>query len=412
MANQPKIVIKQVSELKAYENNPRINDEAVEAVANSIKEFGFKNPVIIDINNVVVCGHTRLKACEKLGIVEVPCIVADDLTEDQIKAFRLADNKTAEIAQWDFKKLAEELKIIDLDMDQFGFADLRDKLEEKIEEDEINEEDINAETYCQTGDYFLLGKHRLLVGDSTKEEDVKRLVDGKKIDLLFVDCPYNVDYEGQNGMKIQNDKQSSQNFYNFLLKIFTNAYNVCKPGATAYSCQPDCEELNFCLALRDSGWNLSQFVIWVKDSFVFGRKDYHCRHEMLAVARKEGAAHYFIDDRTQDSIWEYPKPKSNDLHPTMKPVPLVARAIKNSCRHGESVIDLCAGSGTTLVAAEQEGRIAYCMEIDTKYADVIVKRYLRLVNKYDDCFLVRDGVKTPLSEIEAYKVLDEDSFLN
>ena len=202
------IVQKKISDLKAYENNPRNNDAAVDAVANSIKSFGFKVPVIIDKDNVIVCGHTRVKACEKLGIDEVPCVIADDLTEDQIKAFRLADNKTAELAEWDFSKLEEEMKFIDMDLSQFGFEDLEKELERDVLEDEFDEnEPLPENPYSKKGDIFLLGKHRLMCGDSTISEDVNKLVDGNQIDMIFTDPPYNVDYEGSTGMKIQNDKQ-------------------------------------------------------------------------------------------------------------------------------------------------------------------------------------------------------------
>ncbi len=407
-----KIVNRKVSELKEYGNNPRINDEAVEAVANSIKEFGFKNPIIIDSNNVIVAGHTRLKACKRLGIVEVPCIVCDDLTEDQIKAFRLADNKTAEIAKWDMGKLSDEIKTIDMDLLQFGFDDLIDKLDDDTEEDEFDEsEELPENPFSKKGDIFLLGKHRLICGDSTKPEDVHALVDGNQIDLLFTDPPYNVDYEGATGMKIQNDKQDNDSFFKFLTLAFNNAFEVLKPGAAFYVCHSDVEELNFLLAVKNAGFHFSQIIIWLKNSLVLGRKDYHSRNEPILYGWKEGAGHYFIDDRTQDTIWEYDKPKVNDLHPTMKPIPLVARAIKNSSRRDESVLDLFGGSGTTLIAAEQTGRKAFLVEIDEKYVDVIVKRYLRLVGSYKDCYLLRDGKKTPLGQIEDYKVLQSEDFL-
>lgn len=408
-----KIVIKNIDELIAYENNPRKNDSAVEAVANSIKTFGFKIPVVIDSKNVIVCGHTRVKACKRLGIDKVPCVICDDLTQDEINAFRVADNKTAEIAEWDFKKLEEEVKGISLDLSQFGFDDLLDKLNGDTKEDEFDENEALPENpYAKKGDIFLFGKHRLVCGDSTKKEDVDKLVDGKQVDLFFTDPPYNVDYEGGTGMKIQNDKQKEEDFYKFLLEAFKNAYAVSKPGASGYICHPDCEELNFLSGLRDAGWNISQFIIWVKNSFVFGRKDYHCRHEMIAYIRKEGAAHYFIDDRTQDTVWEYNKPKVNDLHPTMKPIELVARAIKNSSRKGEIVLDLFGGSGTSLISAEQVGRICFMMELDEKYTDVIAKRYLRFIKNYDDCFLLRDGKKTALKDIPDYEVLSDEGFLS
>ena len=408
-----KIVIKKINELVVYGNNPRINDEAVDAVAASIQAFVFRNPILIDSNNVIVAGHTRLKASQKLGIEEVPCIVIDDLTDDEVRALRLADNKTAELARWDMGKLSEEIKNIDMDLLQFGFEDLLDKLDDEPEEDDFAEdEELPEVPYSQKGDLFLLGNHRLICGDSTKLEDVKTLVGEAQVDLLFTDPPYNVDYEGSTGMKIQNDKQDNDSFFKFLTSAFQNAFEVLKPGAAFYVCHSDVEELNFLLAVKNAGFHMSQIIIWLKNSLVLGRKDYHSRNEPILYGWKEGAGHYFIDDRTQDTIWEYDKPKHNDLHPTMKPIPLVARAIKNSSRRGENVLDLFGGSGTTLIAAEQDGRNAFLVEIDEKYVDVIVKRYIRYIGSLDGCFLIRNGEKIPLSEIEDYQVLQKDEELS
>lgn len=399
------ITIKKVSELIAYDNNPRDNDGAVDAVANSIKEFGFKVPIVIDTKNVIIAGHTRLKACKKLNIEEVPCIIADDLSEDQIKAFRLADNKTGELAKWDLDKLAEELKIIDLNMEQFGFEDLEDLIENEVEEDDFDETEELPETpFSQKGDIYLLGNHRLMCGDSTDEETVKALVDGNTIDMIFTDPPYNVDYEGSTGMKIQNDKQEDGDFYNFLLKAFTNMANVIKPGGSIYCCHADTEGLNFRSAFKNAGFKLAECLVWVKNSLVLGRQDYHWRHEPILYGWKEGAGHYFVDDRTQDTVWEYNKPKANDLHPTMKPLELVAKAIKNSSRKNELVLDLFGGSGSTLIASEQIDRKSFLMELDERYVDVIVKRYLRFVKTNENCFLIRNGETIPLKDIHELDV--------
>lgn len=399
------ITIKKVSELIAYDNNPRDNDGAVDAVANSIKEFGFKVPIVIDTKNIIIAGHTRLKACKKLNIEEVPCIIADDLSEDQIKAFRLADNKTGELAKWDLDKLAEELKIIDLNMEQFGFEDLEDLIENEVEEDDFDETEELPETpFSQKGDIYLLGNHRLMCGDSTDEETVKTLVDENTIDMIFTDPPYNVDYEGSTGMKIQNDKQEDGDFYNFLLKAFTNMANVIKPGGSIYCCHADTEGLNFRSAFKNAGFKLAECLVWVKNSLVLGRQDYHWRHEPILYGWKEGAGHYFVDDRTQDTVWEYNKPKANNLHPTMKPLELVAKAIKNSSRKNELVLDLFGGSGSTLIASEQIDRKSFLMELDERYVDVIVKRYLRFVKTNENCFLIRNGETIPLKDIHELDV--------
>lgn len=410
MDNKLNIVYKKISELKEYDKNPRKNDKAVEAVANSIQSFGFKVPIIIEPDGTIVAGHTRVKASKKLGIDEVPCIIASDLSPDQLKAFRIADNKTAELADWDLDLLVEELKGIEMDMEQFGFDDLEKLLDRDVLEDEF-EEELPEVAYSKKGDVFAFGKHRLMCGDSTKQEEVEKLRDGALMDMIFTDPPYNVDYEGQDGMKIQNDKQSDEDFYNFLLFAFKNMYDSLKPGGPIYVCHADSEGVNFRNAFKNAGFKLAECLIWVKNSLVLGRQDYHWRHEPILYGWKEGSSHYFINDRSQDTVWEYNKPKINDLHPTMKPLELVGRAVKNSSKPGEKVLDLFGGSGSTMIAAEQIGRVAYLMELDEKYTDVIVKRMIRFIQTYDNCYLIRDGVKTPLKDIPEYRVLDQDNFL-
>lgn len=408
--NKLNLIQMNIDDLVLYENNPRNNDGAVDAVAASINSFGFKVPIIIDKNNVVVCGHTRVKASKKLGMTEVPCIVADDLNEEQIKAFRLADNKVSELAEWNMDKLAEELKQIDMDMLQFGFEDLENSLERDVLEDEFDEEEeLPVNPYSKKGDVFILGKHRLMCGDSTIKEDVDKLTDGKLADMVFTDPPYNVDYEGgvdDNGskMKIQNDKQSDADFKEFLQKAFDNMALHCKNGGAIYCCHADTEGLNFRTAFINAGFKLAECLIWVKNSLVLGRQDYHWRHEPILYGWKEGAGHYFTDDRSQDTIWEYNKPKVNDLHPTMKPLELVGRAIKNSSKKGELVLDLFGGSGSTMIASEQIDRSAMLMELDEKYVDVIVKRYLIFVQSYDNCYLLRNGETIALKDIHDYHI--------
>lgn len=407
-----KIVMKKINEILPYDNNPRINDEAVDAVANSIKTFGFRNPIIVDKNNVIIAGHTRLLASKKLGLERVPVIVVTDLTDDEIKALRLADNKTAEIAKWDMGKLSVELANINMDMLQFGFEDLINKLEKEVKEDDFDEnEELPENPYAKKGDIFLLGNNRLMCGDSTDEETVNKLMDGKQADLVFTDPPYNVDISNADGLKIQNDNMKDSDFYNFLLKAFKNLFNHTKPGGSIYCFHADSEGLNFRKAFKEAGFKLAECLIWVKNSLVLSRQDYHWRHEPCLYGWKEGASHYFIDDRTQDTIWEYNKPKANDLHPTMKPLELVGRAIKNSSKQKDIILDLFGGSGSTLIAANQINRNAYLMELDERYVDVIVKRYLRNVGTFEGCFLIRDGEKIPLEGIKDYQVLNDNGFL-
>ena len=418
MSNQSQknmtIVMKNIVEIKPYENNPRHNESAIDAVASSIKEFGWKQPLVIDKDNVIVVGHTRWLAAKKLGLSEIPCLVASDLTDEQIAAYRLVDNKTNELATWDFEKLKTELESIsDIDMSQFGFEELEASLDD-VKDDEFDEKGAISETpYSKKGDIFILGNHRLMVGDSTLKDDVDKLCEDRSVDLVLTDPPYNVDYEGQDGMKIQNDKQSDEDFYNFLLSAFKNMFEHTKPGGVIYCFHADTEGLNFRNAFKNAGFKLAECLIWVKNSLVLGRQDYQWRHEPCLYGWKEGAGHYFVDDRTQDTILEYDKPRNNNLHPTQKNIELVSKLILNSSRKDETILDLFGGSGTTLIAAEQLGRKTLMMELDEKYADVIVKRFITLKHSVDGCFLIRDGNKTSLSEIEDYKkVLDSEEVLS
>ena len=267
-------------------------------------------------------------------------------------------------------------------MEQFGFEDLEKDLERDVLEDEFDEnEELPITPYAKRGDVFILGNHRLMCGDSTIADDVAKLTDGKQMDMIFTDPPYNVDYEGSTGMKIQNDKQKDEDFYNFLSSAFINMANSVKPGGSIYCCHADIEGLNFRTAFKNAGFKLAECLIWVKNSLVLGRQDYHWRHEPILYGWREGGAHYFIDDRTQDTIWEYNKPKANNLHPTMKPLELVGKAIKNSSKKNEKILDLFGGSGSTLIACEQLNRHCYMMELDPKYCDVIIKRWETLTGK-------------------------------
>lgn len=363
--------------LKPYENNPRKNDDAVKYVAESIKEFGFKVPIVIDKNNVIVAGHTRYKAAKKLKMSEVPCIIADDLTDEQIKAFRLADNKVAEKAEWDFDLLNAELDdIIDLDMELFGFEDaLQDDAEEAVE-DEF-EVELPPEPKSKLGDIYQLGNNRLMCGDSTVLEDVEKLMGGEQADMLLTDPPYNVNYEGKtkDKLKIKNDQMGNDNFRQFLTDAFSNADMVMKPGAVFYIWHADSEGYNFWGACFDAGWTVRQCLIWNKNSMVMGRQDYQWKHEPCLYGWKEGAGHLWASDRKQTTVINFDKPTRNDMHPTMKPIPLFDYQIKNNTKGGDVVLDLFGGSGTTIMACEQNGRRGYSMEYDPRYVDVIIARW-------------------------------------
>lgn len=409
-----KIIEKNIDSLTPYHNNPRNNENAVEPVAASIREFGFKVPIVIDSDGVIVTGHTRLKAAEKLGMKKVPCIVADDLTPEQVKAFRVADNKVSEFATWDFEKLEEELAALSFDMSEFGFDPPSFDNGGEIIEDDPPEVDEESLPETQIGDIYQLGRHRLICGDSTDPGTLQRLTDGAEMDLILTDPPYNVDYEGKtkDALKIQNDKMTDSNFYAFLYDVFKNLYQVTKPGGAAYVFHADMESVNFRSAFRAVDFNLHEILIWNKNTMVLGHCDYQWKHEPIIYGWKPGAGHYFTDSRveytviedapnvnkmTKSELREYvkellkrgdpvtviseDKPARNAEHPTMKPVKLVAYLIRNSSRPGENVIDVFGGSGSTLIACEQTGRTCYTAELDSRYCDVIVKRWEKLTGE-------------------------------
>lgn len=370
--------MKKVEEIIPYVNNPRKNDKAVEAVASSIKNFGFKVPIVIDSLNEIINGHTRLKAAKKLGLKEVPCIIAKDLTEEQIKAFRLADNKVAEIAEWDFELLEAEIGLLNMDMEQFGFDmddfDFEDG--DKVQEDDY-EIEVPEEPKSKLGDIYQLGRHRVMCGDSTNKNHIKKLVGEQMVDMYLTDPPYNVAYEGKtaDALTIQNDKMGNDDFRNFLVDAFEAANEVLKQGAVFYIWHADSEGYNFRGACFDIGWKVRQCLIWNKNSMVMGRQDYHWKHEPCLYGWKDGAGHLWASDRKQTTILNFDRPQRNAEHPTMKPIALFDYQITNNTKGGDIVLDSFGGSGTTLMACEQNGRNAMLMELDPKYVDVIINRW-------------------------------------
>jgi site-specific DNA-methyltransferase (adenine-specific) len=365
-----------VGSIAPYGKNPRKNDEAVKYVAESIKQFGFKVPIVIDKDNIIVAGHTRWKAAKKLGLKEVPCIVADDLTDEQIKAFRLADNKVAEKAEWDFDLLAIEMdELLDFDMTVFGFEEMLEDEPEVVEDDFDGE--LPEEPNAKLGDIYQLGNHRLMCGDSTNFTDVEKLMGGQLADMLLTDPPYNVDYEGKtkDKLKIENDKMENDAFRQFLVDAFSNADMHMKPGAVFYIWHADSEGYNFRGACFDVEWRVRQCLVWNKNSMVMGRQDYQWKHEPCLYGWKEGASHLWASDRKQTTVIDFKRPTKNDLHPTMKPIGLFDYQIKNNTKGGDIVLDLFGGSGTTIMACEQNGRKAYSMEFDPRYVDAIIERW-------------------------------------
>lgn len=380
------------ADLIPYENNPRNNDDAVDAVAASIREFGFKVPIIVDKNNVIIAGHTRLKAAEKIGMETVPVVRADDLTEEQAKAFRLADNKTAELAGWDFAKLEVELaELDDIDMSQFGFDDIENsvKINEIVDDDipEIEEDD----PITKRGQIWKLGNHVLMCADATSVDDVTRLMNQDKADLVFTDPPYNVGIGSKNAFlntiqiarrcteDIENDKGMTDEEIGEKIwyPAFINMRNASSDCCSIYVTMPQGgTHMMMMMMMMKSGWQVKHELIWRKNAptFSMGRLDYDYQHEPICYGWN--ITHEFYGKGEQNkSVWEFDKPRKCDLHPTMKPISLILNAIMNSSKDGDVVLDLFGGSGSTLIACEQTNRRCRMMEIDPKYCDVIIKRW-------------------------------------
>lgn len=412
------IVELKVGDIYEYQNNPRVNDTAVNAVAESIKQFGFKVPIVVDGKNTIVAGHTRYKAAHQLGLLTVPCIVADDLTPEQIKAFRLADNKTAEIANWDSEKLLDEMKELlntEFDMSLFGFDmnSFNFELESETEliQDIPPDVDTEGEPKTKTGDVYVLGNHRLICGDCTKAETISSLFGDEKADLILTDPPYNMAYSGagrtpaseRRKNQIKNDNLSDEDFEKFLAAVYASMESVMKDGASFYVFYKELGVGTFITALKKAGLTFKQELIWVKNQLVLGGAKYQnmyepclfgCKGKSIKnwyAGRKErsviedidlmsepelrAAFKEFLADLGTIDIIREKKTVKNDLHPTMKPISLLAKFLRNSSKKDDIVADLFGGSGSTLIACEQLGRTCYMAELDERYCDVIVKRW-------------------------------------
>ena len=385
------IKLAEISNIKPYENNPRkLSEQAIEKVAMSLKEYGFRQPIVVDKDMVIVAGHTRFRASKKLGLKQVPISVIDNLSEEQINAYRIADNRTAEESEWDNELLKMEIKDLeakDFKLDLLGFNDeqlnniLFEEKQGLTDEDEVPE--APEEPISKLGDIWKLGKHKLICGDSTKLETYEKLCGETKVDLYLTDPPYNVSYEGKTKDKltIQNDKQTDDEFIQFLSQAFVSADSVLKMGGSFYIWHSDSEGLNFRLACIEAKWKLRQTLIWSKNSMVMGRQDYHWQHEPCLYGWKEGSSHSWYSDRKQTTIIKYDRPTKSKLHPTMKPVGLMEYLVKNSSKQEDIILDSFLGSGSTLIACEKQSRICYGVELDPKYCDVIVKRWENFTGK-------------------------------
>lgn len=386
-----KIVYKALDELQAYENNPRHNDKAVGAVAASIDRFGWKQPLVIDKDGVIVAGHTRAKAAEMLGLRVVPCVVADDLTEDEIRAYRLADNKVAELADWDFDKLEEEmaeLADVDFDMTAFGFDEIEEEDEEEdnpreLKEDEPPEMDEDEEPRSKLGDIWQLGRHRLMCGDSTDKGNVLRLLDGAKADMVFTDPPYGVNVKGGKGKGNLIMGDLTQTAIPFSFEIAVEV--ATKEKAHFYFCGGE-SNLQLYQKLFDRYLHmLPKHLIWVKNGFVMKMNGYHNQFEIIFHGYKQGSGALWFSGRTENEasdVWHVKRDAvQNYLHPTQKPLELPARAIRNSSAVGAIVFEPFGGSGSTLIACEQLERTCYAMELDPRFCDVIIKRWEQLTGE-------------------------------
>lgn len=398
-----------VSKLVPYVNNARThNAQQITKLRSSLREFGFINPVIIDREYNVIAGHGRILAAKEEDIEEVPCVFVDYLTPAQKKAYILADNRMAMDAGWDEELLRVEIEALQAEsfdvgltgFDEKDIAELFAGEDGDAQEDDFDvDEELQKPPVSKSGDVWLLGNHRLICGDSTKEETYAVLMDGKKANLVVTDPPYNVNYEGSAG-KIQNDNMENDKFYQFLLDAFLNMGKAMADDASIYVFHADTEGLNFRKAFLDAGFYLSGTCIWKKQSLVLGRSPYQWQHEPCLYGWKKKGRHQWYSDRKQTTIWEFDKPKKNGDHPTMKPIPLIAYPIKNSSMSNSIILDPFGGSGSTLIACEQLGRICHTIELDEKYCDVIVKRYIEQVGSADTVSVIRDGKTIRFEDLE------------
>ena len=396
-----------IEKLIPYVNNARTHSkEQITKLRSSLREFGFINPVIIDRDYNIIAGHGRVMAAKEENITEVPCVFVDHLTEAQKKAYIIADNRFALDAGWDEEMLKLEIEALQdmaFDLSLTGFDDA--ELSKLFETDDVKDDEFDVEaelqkpTKTQIGDIWLLGKHKLVCGDSTKAETFAILMNDEKANLVITDPPYNVNYEGSAG-KIKNDNMENDKFYHFLLDAFTNTEKAMADDASIYVFHADTEGLNFRKAFKDAGFYLSGTCIWEKQSLVLGRSPYQWQHEPCLFGWKKNGKRQWYSDRKQTTIWEFDKPKKNGDHPTMKPIPLIAYPIKNSSMSNCIVLDPFGGSGSTLIACEQTKRICHTIELDEKFCDVIVKRYIEQVGSAENVSEVRDGKTIAYSELE------------
>ena len=399
-----------LGKLVPYINNARTHSpEQLTKLRSSLREFGFINPVIIDRDYNIIAGHGRVLAAKEEGIMEVPCVFVDYLTEAQKKAYILADNRMALDAGWDEELLRIEIESLqgeDFDVSLTGFEEqeLADLF--AIEGDKAAKDDdfdlsaaLEKASFVERGDLWIVGRHRLVCGDATRTEDVERLMDGKKANLIVTDPPYGVSFKSSDGLTIQNDSMKDEEFYIFLLTAFQCMAEHLENGGSAYVFHADTEGLNFRKAFIDAGFHLAGVCIWVKNSLVLGRSDYQWQHEPVLFGWKKGGKHSWYSDRRQTTIWNYDKPKRNKNHPTSKPLDLLGYPICNSSQENAIILDTFGGSGSTLMACEQLNRICHMMELDEKYASVILRRYVEDTGDKENVYVIRGDEQIPYSAL-------------
>lgn len=377
------IIEVEISRVKPYIHNPRFNDQAVDAVAKSIELYGWHSPIIVDKDYCIIAGHTRLKAAQKLELAKVPVLVADHLSPEQVKEYRIADNKLAELATWNYELLLSEIESLqdsglDLSLLDFEVVNLAEPIEEVTKEGKTDPNQVPdnpVEPKSRLGALYKLGDHVLLCGDSTLKDDMAKVMGGESAVLYLVDPPYNVALQGSTGLKIKNDDMSDEKFFEFLNSAFRCAASGMEPGAVFYIYHSDSEAINFRQTCAMNDLDVQETLYWVKNSFVLGRFDYHYQTESCLYGWKKGGQYRWFGDRQQSNLLRYNKPKANPDHPSPKPVEMLVYLIKNSSKPGDLVLDNFGGSGSTLIACEQTGRRCRMIELDEKYCDVIRRRW-------------------------------------
>ena len=398
-----------LDKLVPYVNNARTHSpEQIGKLRSSLREFGFINPVIIDRDFGIIAGHGRVLAAREEGITEVPCVFVDHLTEAQKKAYIIADNRMALDAGWDEELLRVEIEALqaeafDISLTGFGDDEIADLFGNEKDEVEDDDYDLSAAlekaAFVQRGDRWVVGKHRLYCGDATNPDDVTALMDGNRANLVLTDPPYGVSFKSASGLTIQNDSMKNEEFYNFLRKAFDNMVAHLENGGSAYVFHADTEGLTFRQAFVDAGFHLAGVCIWAKNSLVLGRSDYQWQHEPVLYGFLKNGKHRWYSDRKQTTIWNFDKPKRNANHPTSKPLDLLSYPLGNSSQENAIVIDTFGGSGSTLMACEKTNRICYTMELDEKYASVILRRYVEDTGDSDGVYVIRDGERIPYADL-------------